>query len=87
MNMSMIIREISPQETWPIRHKVMWPNESFEYVKLPIDEKGLHLGLWANDTLVSVVSLFMIKEMGQFRKFATLVEEQGKGYGRQLYII
>jgi len=22
-----IIKAISPQETWPIRHQVMWPNE------------------------------------------------------------
>ncbi len=84
MQMSIIIKEISSEETWPIRHKAMWPNESFDYIKLPADEKGLHLGLWVKDTLVSVVSIFIENEVGQFRKFATLVEEQGKGYGSQL---
>ena len=79
-----IIKAISPQETWPIRHKVMWPNESFEYIKLPTDESGFHFGLWVNEALVSVISLFIEKDIGQFRKFATLVEAQGKGYGSQL---
>jgi len=84
MPMSPIIKAITPQATWPIRHKVMWPNESFDYIKLPADEKGVHFGLWVDDTLVSVVSLFIKKDIGQFRKFATLVDKQGKGYGSQL---
>ncbi|MFK7983116.1 MAG: GNAT family N-acetyltransferase [Saprospiraceae bacterium] len=82
--MHLIIKEISPAATWPIRHQVMWPNESFDYIKLPADENGLHFGLWVDDVLISVVSLFIEEGVGQFRKFATLVEEQGKGYGRQL---
>ncbi len=83
--MTKIIKAITPQATWPIRHQVMWPNEPFDYIKLPADEAGIHFGLWLNDQLISVVSLFIDdKNVGQFRKFATLVEEQGKGYGSQL---
>ena len=82
--MNTLIKEITPQETWPIRHQVMWPDEPFDYIKLPTDNKGTHFGLWANGKLVSVVSLFIEEEIGQFRKFATLVTEQGKGYGSQL---
>lgn len=83
--MTTIIKEITSEETWPIRHQVMWPNEPFDYIKLPVDEKGVHFGLWINERLISVVSLFIDnKRVGQFRKFATLVEEQGKGYGSQL---
>ena len=82
--MNTIIKAITPQETWPIRHKVMWPEEPFDYIKLPEDTEGLHFGLWVDDMLISVVSLFIKKEIGQFRKFATLVDKQGKGYGSQL---
>lgn len=83
--MTTIIKEITSKETWQIRHQVMWPNEAFDYIKLPADQEGLHFGLWLNEQLISVVSLFIDnKNVGQFRKFATLVEEQGKGYGSQL---
>ncbi len=84
MDIAPIIKEITAQETWPIRHQVMWPNESFDYIKLPNDELGLHFGLYVENKLVSVISLFIIRNFGQFRKFATVAEAQGKGYGSQL---
>lgn len=83
--MTTTIKVIPPQETWQIRHQVMWPSEPFDYIKLPADEAGIHFGLSVNEKLIAVVSLFIDnKKVGQFRKFATLVEEQGKGYGSQL---
>ena len=82
--MSILIKEISAQETWLIRHQVMWPNEPFAYIQLPTDKSGFHLGLWVKDELVSVISLFITQGSGQFRKFATLEQVQGKGYGSQL---
>lgn len=36
------------------------------------------------EALISVVSLFIHGEEAQFRKFATKVPSQGKGYGSQL---
>lgn len=62
----------------------MYPNEELSYVQLPDDDVGVHLGLYVNDRLVSIVSLFERGGELQFRKFATLVEEQGKGYGSML---
>ncbi|OHX67616.1 GNAT family N-acetyltransferase [Flammeovirga pacifica] len=80
--MNVEIKEINAAQTWAIRHKVMWPNEPLSYVKIPDDDKGQHLGLFVDDQLTSVISLFMDEDrMVQFRKFATLKEEQGKGYG------
>ncbi|MFY0592357.1 GNAT family N-acetyltransferase [Roseivirga sp.] len=78
------INSIKAEDTWPIRHKVMWPNESLEFVKLAEDMRGLHFGLFENDRLVSVVSLFITDSEAQFRKLATLVAHQGKGYGSAL---
>lgn len=82
--MTTLIREISAAETWPIRHQVMWRDQPFAYIQLPEDDLGLHYGVWVEKELVSVVSLFVNGADGQFRKFATLVNHQGKGYGSQL---
>ena len=34
------ILKIQPEETLDIRHKVMWPNKSIDYVRLPNDDKA-----------------------------------------------
>jgi len=79
------IKEISASQTWPIRHKAMWPNLPFDFIKLPEDSDGTHFGLFANGELVSVVSLFRTDiGVSQFRKLATKANEQEKGYGSKL---
>ena len=75
---------LSAEETWPIRHKVMWPDHPIDFVKLPNDSDGRHFGLYLDSDLVSVISLFTENNEVQFRKFATLQEYQGKGFGTQL---
>ncbi len=78
------IKEISAAETWQLRHKVMWPNEPFEFVILSEDEDGFHYGLFEKERLISVISLFRNGSEGQFRKFATDKDFHGKGYGSKL---
>ena len=81
----MKIKSIPAEETWPLRHVVMWPNMPFDFIKLPEDTKGKHFGLFLGTNLVSVVSLFQTEVgIAQFRKFATKTNEQGKGYGSKL---
>ncbi|MEI7025540.1 GNAT family N-acetyltransferase [Paenibacillus sp. y28] len=80
----MEIRTIACEQTWELRHQVMWPDRELDYVKLPDDPDGVHFGLYAGDVLVSVISLFRQDGAVQFRKFATLQREQGKGYGAKL---
>lgn len=75
------ILEIPVNKVLEIRHTVMWPTKSIDYVRLSNDEKGRHFGLFINGELVSVISLFIDNSHAQFRKFATLEENQGKGYG------
>lgn len=79
-----LIQEITPSETWDIRHRVMWPDMPFSYVQLEEDEKGIHFGLFSNEKLKTVISLFIDEDTAQFRKFATEKTDQGKGYGFQL---
>ncbi|WP_420581361.1 GNAT family N-acetyltransferase [Reichenbachiella sp.] len=78
------ISEIAPEETFNIRHQVMWPNRPIDYIKLSNDNQGKHYGLFINGQLISVISLFIENQQAQFRKFATLNEHQGKGFGSQL---
>lgn len=80
----MEIKKIEASETWPLRHKVMWPNKPLYFVVLPNDEEGLHFGLYEKEMLISVVSLFIDGQEGQFRKFATDDYFQGRGYGTKL---
>jgi predicted GNAT family N-acyltransferase len=78
------IKQITTEEVLPIRHKVMWPDKPKAYVKLPNDEIARHFGLFVNGKLTSIVSLFTENNEVQFRKFATLIQFQGFGYGTML---
>lgn len=81
----MQIKVIKVEDTWALRHEVMWPTMPFDFVKLPEDEKGTHFGLFKKEELISVISLFETAPgVAQFRKFATKETEQGKGYGSKL---
>ncbi|WP_069659183.1 GNAT family N-acetyltransferase [Arcticibacter eurypsychrophilus] len=81
----MIIKEITIEQVLPIRQIVMYPDQTLEELTLPHDHEGIHLGAFDQaHQLVSVVSLFKKENDMQFRKFATLQKEQGKGYGKQL---
>ena len=78
------IEQITYQLTWSIRHQVMWPDHPLDFVKIPEDPSGLHYGLFVDNQLVSIISVFVREDDAQFRKFATVIEHQGKGYGGKL---
>lgn len=82
--MPFVIKTITPHQTLAIRHEAMWPHKPLAFVKLKNDDTGRHYGLFIQDQLVSVISLFIEKGEAQFRKFATLPQFQGIGYGSQL---
>ncbi len=67
----------------------MWPDHPWDFIKLQEDNNGKHFGLFVSNKLTSVISLFISNEEAQFRKFATDLSDQGKGYGSHLlnYII
>lgn len=62
----------------------MWPDKDIDVVKLKDDKLGQHFGLFIDEELVSVISIFIEEYAVQFRKFATLQSLQGKGYGTVL---
>lgn len=75
----MTISEVPYQEVLLMRHRVMYPDKDVEYVKLPEDDKGLHIGVYEDDRLVSVMSVFLHGREVQFRKLATDRDMQGRG--------
>lgn len=80
-----IIREIDFQSCYPVRQQALYPHADLEAVKIPLDFMGKHFGLYTPTGLKSVISVFLAEEAQiQFRKFATLPQEQGKGYGSYL---
>lgn len=80
----MSIKRIEAHQTWELRQRVMWPDKDISHVKLQDDALGLHYGLFADDRLISVISLFFTDGIVQFRKFATDCEQQHQGYGTRL---
>ena len=62
----------------------MYPDKDIDFVKLPDDNLGLHIGVYEKDILVSVMSVFLHAREVQFRKLATKNEEQGKGFASAL---
>ena len=79
------IEQIRHEVTWPLRHEVMYPDMDLESVKLPDDDQGIHFGLFDHNRLISIISTFKTGDEMQFRKFATLNEFQGQGYGAKLF--
>lgn len=80
------IKKVSVNDILPIRHKVLWPDKPFEFVKVDGDEEGIHFGLYADDMLVTVISLFAEGQSLRFRKFATLPEYQNRGLGKMMIL-
>lgn len=80
----MQIREVPLEDVWRIRQVVMYPQESLDFVKLEDDDKGMHLGLYVENKLVSVISVFEEGGEVQFRKFATETNMQDRGFGTKL---
>jgi len=75
------IQRIDWQDTIPLRHRVLWPNESLEFCHVVGDSKAWHFGAFIDTTLVSVASVYPDSSSIRLRKFATDTEHQGKGIG------
>lgn len=80
------IQLINSHDTYEIRHKILWPNELIEHVKIKEDDLAIHLGAFVNKNHVGVVSLFSDAKNFQFRKLAVLEEFRGHGIGATLIL-
>jgi len=82
--MKINIQIIDGKKTIPIRHSVLWPNESPEFCFVAGDEDAWHFGAYLGDTLVSVASVYHQGNQARLRKFATLSEYQNQGIGSKV---
>lgn len=89
----MEVKQISPRDTYTLRHKVLVPGKDFEMCKFEgdEDEQTFHLGAFVEGRLVSVASFFFDKHpelVGenhyQLRGMATLDEFRQKGFSTEL---
>lgn len=80
----MIISEAKYEDVLNMRKQVMYPDKDIDFVKLPDDDRGLHIGVFENEEPVSVMSLFLDGRNVQFRKLATRSDMQNKGYASAL---
>ena len=94
------IQPITAEQTYPLRHSVLWPDKPFDYVKINNDEEGYHYGAFRDNELVAVISVFIendvtdapqkanlgraVRRTARFRKFATRPDCQRMGIGTQL---
>lgn len=78
------IQPITPEQTYPLRHSVLWPDKPLDYVKVEDDADGYHFGAFDNGALIAVISLFVNGQESRFRKFATRPDYQRKGVGTAL---
>jgi GNAT superfamily N-acetyltransferase len=78
------IQPITPEQTYPLRHAVLWPDKPLSYVHLEDDPAGEHMGAFHEGELIAVISLFVNVPEARFRKFATRPDWQRRGVGTLL---
>ncbi|MFC5283870.1 GNAT family N-acetyltransferase [Pedobacter alpinus] len=78
------IEQITQELTWKLRQKELYPNLPIDAIKLSEDDLGTHLGLFYENKLVTVVSLFEKDNQLQLRKLATDSKYQNKGLGTEI---
>ena len=80
--MPLTISKISAEQTYELRHKVLWPDKPRGHCVLEGDETALHFGGSIDGDLISVVSVFPDgHNQMRLRKFAILRKYQGQGVG------
>jgi GNAT superfamily N-acetyltransferase len=78
------IEQIRPELTWHVRQRVMYSDKHFSEMKMDEDDDGYHFGVFKDEYLVAVVSLFQNGRDFQFRKFAVDMAVQHTGVGTAL---
>lgn len=78
---NLFIEQIRPELTWRLRREVLYPDEPLYAMEMEEDNYGLHFGVFYQDQLIGVISLFQNGTDYQFRKFAVTPTLQSQGIG------
>ena len=84
MDTNYTIEQITTELTWNIRHQVLYPDLPLSSVHIEDDFSGVHFGLFGNNQLIGVVSLFEKDDNIVFRNLAISKEHQNKKLGSKL---
>lgn len=89
--MRAIVRQISTEETYPLRLKVLRPGRELAEVQFPADPEAVHFGCFVDEALLSVGTIhpddnsqFSGAGHWRIRGMATEPGERGKGYGNEI---
>lgn len=75
------IRQVLAQDTYDLRHRVMWPDKPRGFVAVPGDAEATHFAGFDGAKIIAVMSLFQMPDAVQLRKLATDPAYQGRGMG------
>jgi len=78
------IEQIRPELTWKLRREILYPEQTASEMQMNEDNDGYHFGVFQNNYIVAIISLFKRDDSWQFRKFAVQASVQGKGIGGKL---
>jgi len=78
------ITSITWQETLPIRHQVLWPNKPISFCQVEGDAQASHYGVFYQQKLVCVASIYINDGSARLIKFATLPSFQKQGIGSKM---
>ena len=80
------LKEINTTATYAVRQPVLRNGLPIESCAFDFDDapNTMHLGAFANDSLVGVLTLISKKQSVQLRGMAVLEKFQGQGIGKQL---
>ena len=84
LQINMDIRTISWEQTIPLRHSVLWPSKPPEFCHIDGDTEGVHFGVFVNEVLICVASVYVQQNKARLRKFATNEHYQNQGVGSKL---
>lgn len=83
----MRIKQLNWQDTLAIRHEVIWPSKPIEFCHIENDENAWHYGVYIEQKLVCVASVYPelkqepLINSARLRKFAILNAFQQQGIG------
>lgn len=87
------VKPINPEDTYPIRHKILRPNQLIEACQYDTDHKkdSFHLGAFLNGKLISIASFYKEQNLYfdaelqyRLRGMATLEEYRNQKAGSSL---
>jgi GNAT superfamily N-acetyltransferase len=89
------IRRISVEETYPLRHRILRPNQTLADCQLPFDKApdSYHVGYFLNDNLIGIGTILREAQDGstdkniwRVRGMAVSQEAQGRGIGGKILV-